>query len=748
MNKLLSVLAVAAILGVSFYAGQKSFGSSLEYEHADVLDISSKCADGAEFIGKCTNCKSCALTEYEAGGCSYFKDTFCTLCTSIRNCKQINTQCTTKNNQHCIKCDDGYFVDPASPGKCTQCTTCSSTKYVRNQCRSGSAGINRFNREEVKDRNTVCKPCTQCTDAAQGGTRSFLTSVCSVGGNGITEKSSAGIIHAGKALNSECLACRVCLDGFEYTADTCQSPKKLGLEAGQKPWTPVEQVQAIDGKTMPTDTVCARCTGCMSKEHPGGDSAKSFATAVCKDSKDKDTGLFKVGDAGGHSRCESCEQCKEGSFISSSCETGHPHKEWMCRKLADPKGTPTKCDTGYDSETRQPQIKDKDEYVTTTVPAGLGKDSVCQDCTPRKGGEWTVFPCNPKHTSDAVHQKCSKCVEGEYQFQECQDNSDTICPSCPNAREKLFKNMKGFKSGLQYCDTDPATGLPKTQCVASQDKDGASVPKSTKCGYWEGIKDTANFKYDGARHMLPQDQDRCLPYTRGGQHPSWSRCGQWKSGCKEGFFGQSCCFHKHAYSCGVDTTRERSGKRLKYPKAGTESERQDGKNTRADFAEFCMSLCSEFPDCLAVEVQDDGSFANPEGNLDESSDSKSCFFKSAFTQDQRFRWAGAYTDSDGVKREGDPKFDCYSNTCRQNIYTMNGAKPLKITNYKVPAKKQSNEELNAAAVALACKPKCDLKTACMDEKKDPKQCVTQDTECKTCTTTQLHKLATKKQIAA
>merc|ERR1711865_912580 len=113
--------------------------------------------------------------------------------------------------------------------------------------------------------------------------------------------------------------------------------------------------------------------------------------------------------------------------------------------------------------------------------------------------------------------------------------------------------------------------------------------------------------------------------------------------------------------------------------------------------------------------------------------------------DQRFRWAGAYTDKDGVKREGDPKFDCYSNTCRQNIYTMNGDKPLKISNYKVPAKEQTNEEKNDATVAKICKDKCDLKTACMEKNPAaPKECVAQDTECKTCTTTQLHKLATKK----
>jgi len=75
-----------------------------------------------------------------------------------------------------------------------------------------------------------------------------------------------------------------------------------------------------------------------------------------------------------------------------------------------------------------------------------------------------------------LHQQCSKCVPGEYKFADCGAYSDTICPSCPNAREKLFKNKKEFKSGLQYCDIDKETGLPKTRCDAGKDSNGLEIP--------------------------------------------------------------------------------------------------------------------------------------------------------------------------------------------------------------------------------------------------------------------------------
>jgi len=274
MNKVLSVLAVVAILGVSFYAGQKSFGSSLEYEHADVIDLVGKC-EGRQFIGGCTKCDDCgkvlasngAKRKYKAGGCSYFKDTFCTLCNSIRHCQQENTFCTNKDDQYCDKCDPGFFGP-----QCQPCKECSDKEYVFKKCVTQKA-------TDGPDSDTVCNLCTQCTIEAQKGKRSFLSKTCRVGGNGVTKVPGEGVGN-----DSKCTPCRVCLSGFEYTTRTCQSPFTLGFFQDPEnkdekrklpPALKLQEIEndkkkAIQENGVPAtaaarDTRCTSCTGCMAE---------------------------------------------------------------------------------------------------------------------------------------------------------------------------------------------------------------------------------------------------------------------------------------------------------------------------------------------------------------------------------------------------------------------------------------------------------------------------------------------------
>merc|ERR1711988_129860 len=123
------------------------------------------------------------------------------------------------------------------------------------------------------------------------------------------------------------------------------------------------------------------------------------------------------------------------------------------------------------------------------------------------------------------------------------------------------------------------------------------------------------------------------------------------------------------------------GKRMRYPSDYDKlipKVKPVGYPKEGYFAEFCMSLCDEFPDCLAVEVVDGGTKDEPEGTPDERNEYKKCFFKSE------------YKDDDGKLVKGNPAKDCYSNTCRQNIYTMAGGKPIRIINYKKGAPKDCN----------------------------------------------------------
>merc|ERR1712080_249330 len=274
----------------------------------------------------------------------------------------------------------------------------------------------------------------------------------------------------------------------------------------------------------------------------------------------------------------------------------------------------------------------------------LGQNTICQDCTARKDNEWTVFPCDPHHTSDAVYQECSECVPGEYLFADCTVTSDTVCPRCPDATEKLYSGSQDFKSGLQYCDKDPETDLYLIRCHAEENDDGVVEPDASTCGYWSDDIDEEG-----------EVKPRCTHEFMGG-----GNCGTWHSDCLEDFSGESCCYHKYPYNCGTITSRERQGKRAGYSGESIE-----------DFVDFCRVLCDEFPDCMAFEVQDGGTNDAPFGPNEMNRESK-CYFKASYTQDPYHNWYG-----------GVALFDCYSNTCRQNTYQIIGSKFTKTINYDV-----------------------------------------------------------------
>jgi len=453
------------------------------------------------------------------------------------------------------------------------------------------------------------------------GDSEFLQNECDTGGDGWSTKQfrkvNRRLKDSFKAImvndelvakkDSVCMPCTECKMGEEWTRKKCQTPEVLGQT------TVVEKIKMFkgdNGPEMPRDSVCADCKGCMedgvesAQNLVGTDKLNKWATTTCNNGHQ------------GFPQCDTCTVCKEGEeFIAKPCSAGTPYQ------------------------------------MSANTEIAVGEDTVCQKCSTKKEGEWTVFPCSNKHTSDAIFQKCSECKDGEYKFADCTDSSDTVCPACPSHVDKLFQNDDSFKSGLQYCNKDSVTNLAEIRCWAKEvsQADGSKrvEPQKSLCGEWSDQEASKGKKID-----------RCRPsHTQGG-----GNCGEWTSYCKEGFSGESCCYHKHDKNCGTHTTRERSGKRAGFIK---------GKS----FVDFCRSLCDEFPDCLAFEVQDGGTEAQPAGQDDlDNSDTATCFFKSAYTQNQKFKFNGE-----------DPMFDCYSNTCRQNKYTTSGSgKSIATVNYRVP----------------------------------------------------------------
>lgn len=535
MNKALSVLAVVAILGTAFFAGQKSFGT-VEYEHADVINALESCG-GDQFIGGCKACKECSLKEYSAGGCSYFKDTLCTLCTPIAHCPTDNTHCTNQYDQTCNApgCDATYFIDAAFGGaKCTKCTRCGDDEYVVKAC--------------AMDTDTVCASCPECAE------NQWVSQVCKfdAGSRTLLPEQMRGHLPE---MPTECSACEECAVGA-FCDNTCQHG---------------------DVHTMGAATSCAGCEACT------GD---MWASDSCKINYQ------------GATECTDCSECADGEYILDQCENGTPF------------------------------IGEGGEFQ----PDVVGKDTVCAGCTPADEGEWTVFPCDSLHTSDAVHQKCSTCKEGEYQFAACSEFADTVCPSCPDSYDTLQLGDEDFLSGLQYCKKVEGTERSMLRCEATE-VEGVIVAGESVCGEWSSPI---------------ADQSKCIhPYNT--DRPN---CGNWESFCEEGFSGDSCCYHKHENNCGTLTSRERNGKRNGYIEG-------------QDFIGFCRELCDEFPDCLAFEVKE------LEGEVEQYD----CFFKAAYTQNEKKQWMGV-----------DSEYACYSNTCRQNNYASN---PDTI-NYKPTSDKMSN----------------------------------------------------------
>jgi hypothetical protein len=121
--------------------------------------------------------------------------------------------------------------------------------------------------------------------------------------------------------------------------------------------------------------------------------------------------------------------------------------------------------------------------------------------------------------------------------------------------------------------------------------------------------------------------------------------------CEDGFFSgpkskggvdgmnpeSACCYQKSFAACGSATTRERDPRREGFSGA-----------SNAEFLHFCLELCDDLPDCMAVELADDGADGAESGDTDFLGTRQSCSFKSAYT--------GQSTDWSK---------DCYSNICRQ-----------------------------------------------------------------------------------
>jgi hypothetical protein len=367
LRKVTSAAAVLCAVVVMFFAGRVYEGQTTPFTHEEVLDIAAKCGEG-EFIGGCVTCKTCADYEFENGGCSFFKDAFCSYCEPIKNCKRENVLCTTREDQVCIECD---CDDPI--GNWTDVELGAYLEYEL------------FDRDEYAEKsqedatyscywNEQCLPCTVCKFGY------FETARCT------------------QTSDTECKKCSACgADDWVSTPCTYHQDTEcaacthfMGWTEGK--WTAKECHRHTITTSMyqGADAVPGDCTQCS--QEPQADTLVSpqeseFYSEICQEFID--------------SECTPCTLCDATRTVFSI------GGEYI--RGGDDDGLCIQGNTG--------------EY---------GRDTVCVDCTDasERPGYYESERCDPTGTTDAVWTLCTQCLEGEWEHTLCQLSTDTICPPC------------------------------------------------------------------------------------------------------------------------------------------------------------------------------------------------------------------------------------------------------------------------------------------------------------------------------
>lgn len=405
-RKFAILAAVVAASCAMFFAGRVN-AQPVGYTHEEVVNVGAYCQQG-EFIGDCQKCKECQAFEYSNGGCSFFKDTFCSYCEPIANCKRENTECSTRLNQKCNECEcdkeitawNQVVKEEARAGdetyscyfgeQCKPCKVCPKGEYQITAC-DGVA------------QDTECKPCKSCGDDM------YVSKPCSYDSD------------------TECEACTSCdAKGMQTTMES-QCTGRLG-----------ENDMFVAGK----QTECMDCKTC---------SAFSFVEGVCENEK--------------NTECTTCSDCEEGEYILNECNKDTPvtatGADTVCQKcslLKDP------LESGAFLKTLCEPLGDSDfeysictkckhgEYETKDCFFGdektVGDDRTCANCN-------GIAKCDKNNfcTTDS-DETCSRCD---------QPGAEVI-----DGRDKAFFNTWGTccsdrSLGLQCEWTYHAAGCDEGQ---------------------------------------------------------------------------------------------------------------------------------------------------------------------------------------------------------------------------------------------------------------------------------------------
>jgi len=326
--KAVTVLAIAGVLVGSYLGGQMTSPTkTASYEFAEVYEAVGTCTEGT-FMGGCADCIKCAPYEYNGGGCSYFKDTLCVLCTDIKHCSTITTDsgtlipaitCTDSFDHVCSECENGYYdVD------CKPCQVCEQGFYEASVCTQNS--------------NTVCAACTTC------GSTEFLSKACTY------------------TSDSECTDCTVCTPG-DYSEHKCQQMETVYTETADTVCStcpePADGMFVSELCTITTPTKFTPCDACTPREEyidsacEAGSWDTSGAQIECNSCTKRRNTEYTVWhcDSMGFkdSLHTSCSDCQDGEYLFAECTASSDTLCPDCKAVPHCQDGATVCSNADDS---------------------------------------------------------------------------------------------------------------------------------------------------------------------------------------------------------------------------------------------------------------------------------------------------------------------------------------------------------------------------------------------------------------
>lgn len=445
-RKVALVAAVVVAACAMFMAGRVNT-RPVGYTHQEVMNVGAICAEG-EFIGQCIGCKSCAEYEYANGGCSFFKDTFCSYCEPIENCQREMHRCTNRIDQRCETCECFDPIDswedvskehaaaqnPQREQQGLPLFEATFSCYLGDQCRpctpckKGEFQIEACNPAAQTD--TVCQKCTECEEDQ------YVESKCTY------------------QTDTVCTMCSVC--PFEETTDVQCTGHPDNIERNPELWYQIadgtwRQSVHVNGQ----DTQCRACKRC--------DDSYQFVEEVCTPIAD--------------TKCTDCTICEDGTYIGSDCVAsdgptiyGEDQVCIDCSELEEDDDTlyitaecsPTEHDDweyGDCTECVYGEYQEKEcEFsgVSGVYKMMLGDDRNCEDCTQIDNCEEQYVTCSCAGLASDPEvgecgSSCNRCEidgfegtkEDYWEMYHCCCNEGWLGDQCDWERREIGCDKKG-----------------------------------------------------------------------------------------------------------------------------------------------------------------------------------------------------------------------------------------------------------------------------------------------------------------